>query len=90
VVLLVPLTTSAGEWLESRVPQSATLHRHTELGDGAIFYALPIGALAVVIWWLQRAPDADRGGGVVAGRGRGRGVRHLPDRRFGGQGGLEQ
>ena len=50
----MPLTTSAGEWLESLVPQSATLHRHTELGDGAIFYALPIGALAVVIWWLQR------------------------------------
>jgi cytochrome bd-type quinol oxidase subunit 2 len=54
VVLLVPLTTSAGEWLESRVPQSATLHQHTELGDSAIFYALPIAALAVVIWWLQR------------------------------------
>ena len=54
VVLLVPLTTSAGEWLESRVPQSATLHQHTELGDGAIFYALPIAVLAVGIWWLQR------------------------------------
>jgi hypothetical protein len=54
VVLLVPLTTSAGEWLESRVPASATLHQHTELGDSAIFYALPIAALAVVIWWLQR------------------------------------
>ena len=58
VVLLVPLTTSAGEWLESRVPQSATLHRHTELGDSAIFYALPIAVLAVVIWWLQRTSRA--------------------------------
>ena len=54
VVLLVPLTTSAGEWLENRVPQSATLHQHTELGDSAIFYALPIAALAVVVWWLER------------------------------------
>jgi hypothetical protein len=54
VVLLVPLTTRAGEWLESRVPATATLHTHTELGDSAIFYALPIAALAVVIWWLQR------------------------------------
>jgi hypothetical protein len=58
VVLLVPLTTSAGEWLESRVPQSATLHQHTELGDSAIFYALPIATLAVVIWWLQRTSRA--------------------------------
>ena len=54
VVLLVPLTTSAGEWLESRVPETATLRAHTELGDSAIFYALPIAALAVPIWWLQR------------------------------------
>ena len=58
VVLLVPLTTSAGEWLESRVPATATLHTHTELGDGAIFYALPIAALALLIWWLQRKSRA--------------------------------
>ncbi|WP_030440519.1 DUF2231 domain-containing protein [Actinoplanes subtropicus] len=58
VVLLVPLTTSAGEWLERRVPESATLHQHTELGDSAIFYAIPIAALAVVIWWLQRRTQA--------------------------------
>ena len=58
VVLLVPLTTSAGEWLESRVPSTATLRTHTELGDSAIFYALPIAALAVVIWWLQRTSRA--------------------------------
>ena len=58
VVLLVPLTTSAGEWLESRVPQSATLRQHTELGDSAIFYALPIAALALVVWWLQRRSRA--------------------------------
>jgi len=58
VVLLVPLTTSAGEWLEGRVPASATLRQHTELGDGAIFYALPIAALALVVWWLQRKSRA--------------------------------
>jgi len=54
VVVLVPITTSAGEWLESRVPDSALLHEHTELGDTAIFYALPIALLAVVIWWRGR------------------------------------
>ena len=58
MVLLVPLTTSAGEWLESRVPETATLHTHTELGDSAIFYALPIAALALVVWWLQRRSRA--------------------------------
>jgi hypothetical protein len=61
VVLLVPLTTSAGEWLESRVPETATLHTHTELGDSAIFYALPIAALALVVWWRQRETRAGSG-----------------------------
>lgn len=54
VVLLVPLTTSAGEWLESRVPRSELVHQHAELGDTAIFYALPIAVLAALVWWRQR------------------------------------
>ena len=54
VVLLVPLTTSAGEWLERRVPESTLLHQHTELGDSAIFYAIPIAVLALIVWWRDR------------------------------------
>ncbi|GAB1646324.1 DUF2231 domain-containing protein [Krasilnikovia sp. MM14-A1259] len=54
VVALVPVTTSAGEWLEHRVPGSALLHDHTELGDTAIFYAIPLAVLAVLVWWRQR------------------------------------
>jgi hypothetical protein len=54
VVIIVPITTSAGEWLEGRVPQTELLHDHTELGDTAIWYAIPIAVLAVVVWWRQR------------------------------------
>jgi len=54
VVALTPVTTGAGEWLERRVPQTALLQTHTDLGDGAVFYALPIAAMAVVVWWRQR------------------------------------
>ncbi|MFC7277690.1 DUF2231 domain-containing protein [Paractinoplanes rhizophilus] len=54
VVLLVPLTTSAGEWLERRVPDSSLVRTHAELGDSAIFYAVPIAALALIIWWRNR------------------------------------
>jgi len=71
VVVLVPLTTSAGEWLERRVPQSSLLHDHTELGDSAIFYAVPIAVLALVVWWRHReAASAPAGAGtaVVTGR----------------------
>ena len=54
VVALVPVTTSAGEWLERRVDETALLRNHTELGDTAIWAALPIAVLALVIWWRQR------------------------------------
>lgn len=57
VVALVPVTTEAGEWLEHRVPASALLHEHTELGDAAIVAALPVALLALVIWWRQREAD---------------------------------
>ncbi|MEU7872953.1 DUF2231 domain-containing protein [Dactylosporangium sp. NPDC049140] len=54
VVLLVPLTTDAGEWLERRVPSSELVRNHAELGDSAIFYAVPIAVLALVVWWRDR------------------------------------
>ena len=31
VLALVPLTTSAGEWLEGRVPRSELVHRHADV-----------------------------------------------------------
>jgi hypothetical protein len=54
VVALVPVTTSAGEWLEHRVDETALLRDHAELGDTAIWVALPVAILALVIWWRQR------------------------------------
>jgi hypothetical protein len=68
VVVLVPITTSAGEWLEQRTPQSNLLHAHTQLGDTAIGYALPVAALAVVIWWRGR--EAGTGGTAIRARRR--------------------
>ena len=68
VVIIVPVTTSAGEWLERRVPQSEVLHEHTELGDTAIWYAIAIAILAVVVWWRQleattaTAPETEASG----------------------------
>jgi predicted membrane protein DUF2231 len=58
VVALVPVTTSAGEWLEHRVNETALLRDHTELGDTAIWVAIPVALLALVIWWRQREATA--------------------------------
>jgi len=57
VLLLVPVTTNAGEWLERRVPRTDLLRAHTELGDTAVFVALPVAILALVVWWRQRESD---------------------------------
>ena len=54
VVVLVPITTSAGEWLERRVAANPLVHRHAELGDTAIYAAIGVAALALVVWWRQR------------------------------------
>ena len=78
VVVLVPITTSAGEWLEQRVTASALLHDHTELGDGAIVAALPIAVLALVVWWRNREATP---AGDTAATGAGGGAATLTRRR---------
>ncbi|TWD84600.1 hypothetical protein FB561_5793 [Kribbella amoyensis] len=58
VVILVPITTSAGEWLEGRVADNSLVRRHAELGDTAIYAAIAIAALAVIVWWRERHLDS--------------------------------
>ncbi|WP_410594868.1 DUF2231 domain-containing protein [Amycolatopsis sp. lyj-23] len=54
VVLLVPITTDAGEWLERRVAPTPLVRTHTELGDTAIWVAIPVAVLALLVWWRRR------------------------------------
>jgi hypothetical protein len=69
VWIMVPVTTNAGEWLERRVPATDLLRTHTELGDTALFVAIPVALLALVVWWRQResaavaASDVDESAG---------------------------
>ncbi|WNV84829.1 DUF2231 domain-containing protein [Umezawaea sp. Da 62-37] len=60
VLALVPVTTDAGEWLEHRVQFSALIRTHTELGDTALFVAIPVALLALVIWWRGRESSTIR------------------------------
>jgi hypothetical protein len=54
VVVLVPITTSAGEWLEHTLAPNPLIHRHAELGDTAIYAAVAVALLALIVWWRQR------------------------------------
>ncbi|MFH8591415.1 DUF2231 domain-containing protein [Streptomyces rimosus] len=51
---LVPVTTHAGEWLEERVPESALVERHTDLGDSLLPWAVAVFVVAVLLWWTGR------------------------------------
>ena len=53
----VPLTTEAGEWLESHLPASDLIEKHTHFGDGVLPWAAALFVVAVVVW-LQRSPWA--------------------------------
>ncbi|MEV4053609.1 DUF2231 domain-containing protein [Amycolatopsis sp. NPDC049688] len=55
VVILVPITTEAGEWLERRVAPTPLVRAHTELGDTAVWVAIPVAVLALLVWWRGRA-----------------------------------
>jgi uncharacterized membrane protein len=69
-LVLVPLSTSSGESLERRVPQSALLEAHTRIADGLL---LPVALLTVAaagLFWLQRRErrPAGTGGGARPAR----------------------
>jgi hypothetical protein len=67
VVALVPITTSAGEWLEHRVASTELIRAHTELGDTALVVAIGVAVMVLVVWWRGReigqaaAPSGDAG-----------------------------
>jgi len=49
-VVMTPITTDAGEWLEHKIGRSPALHAHTRLGDTMIYFA--VGLLVAVLLLL--------------------------------------
>ena len=64
VVVLVPITTDAGEWLERHVASTPLVRTHTELGDTALWVALPVAVLALLVWWRHRESSRTQGRGT--------------------------
>jgi hypothetical protein len=60
-LVTVPVTTSAGEWLERRVPRQPLVQRHAHLGDQLLPFALAVFVLSVVVYVLgRRGREAER------------------------------
>ncbi|MGN6609193.1 MAG: hypothetical protein ACTHMS_19540 [Jatrophihabitans sp.] len=58
-LVFVPLTTSAGEWLQHRVPDSQLVHDHTELGDQLLPFAAALFLVSVAVWAAGRYVDGE-------------------------------
>jgi hypothetical protein len=56
---MVPVTTHAGEWLESRVGHDPLVEKHTELGDGLLPWAGALFLVTAAVWWMGRRPAGD-------------------------------
>lgn len=67
-LVLVMLTTESGEWLESRVRESALVEEHAEMGPDLTPWAIALFVLTVAVWLLGRAgPRRERGRSGEAG-----------------------
>lgn len=71
VLVLTPLTTSAGEWLYNREPEhSAILETHEGRGEWMIYFAVGLLAVAIVQavqhWIESRSSEPKRALAVVA------------------------
>src|SRR5581483_7321076 len=49
MLVSVPLTTDAGEWLEHHLPRTPLIHTHTELGDTMLPWAIALFLVTVAI-----------------------------------------
>jgi len=60
-VVLVPITTHAGNWLRTHYAggplPSALIGHHQTLGNQLIYYVIPLFLLALVVWLLGRYLD---------------------------------
>jgi hypothetical protein len=67
-LVMVPVATSAGEWLQERLPETARIERHADLGGQLWPFVLALFVLSAAGWWLDRREPADR---ELAGSARG-------------------
>jgi hypothetical protein len=69
-LIIVPVTTEAGEWLEHRVERSALVRAHTELGDTMLPWAIALAVVALAFLASELlAERALRRGSAVATAG---------------------
>lgn len=59
-LIFLPITTTAGEALEEKLPHTDALEKHTSLGDELILTVGPLFAVVALLWLLQLPAVTDR------------------------------
>jgi hypothetical protein len=59
-LVMVPITTSAGEWLQSRLRPTPLIQRHAELGDQLLPWVIALFALSLAAWFLDRRTTTEQ------------------------------
>jgi uncharacterized membrane protein len=72
-LVMVPFATQSGEALEERVPETALVEEHAELGESLVFFVLFLAVAAWALWFVDRRRRATASGGSGVGAARGRG-----------------
>ena len=52
-LIVLPITTSAGESLEHKLPSTEAIEKHTALGDELILFVGPLFGLVALLWLLR-------------------------------------
>lgn len=60
IVIITPLTTEAGEWLEHRIHQTDVLREHTTLGDTMLYFALSLFLGTMFLAFAHRREQRQR------------------------------
>jgi hypothetical protein len=64
--VLVPLSTGSGEELQGRVGDTSLVEKHADLAESLIWFVIPLAAVAVVGYWMQRRAGTE---GKTSGKG---------------------
>ncbi len=57
VLIFVPITTNAGNWLRSKIDpahQNPKITRHVQLGNTFIYFAIALFIVSAAVWWIGR------------------------------------
>lgn len=77
-LVIVPFTTSSGEWLEGQVRENSYVETHAEAGENLLPWSVGLFVLASALWWVHHRATATAAPGAATARERAGGGMRVP------------